>query len=61
MSEAALFPKSWPLILDFFEFFIPFYVCPDPNPAQGPLRQKVAVPVPVTKLPTVKENKKGED
>jgi hypothetical protein len=26
MSEAAYFPESWPLILDFLTFFIIFYV-----------------------------------
>jgi hypothetical protein len=55
MSEAAYFPESWPLIFDFFTFFISFYVGSKPNlvpepepqsiPVTVPLRQKVTVPL----------------
>ncbi len=38
MSEAAYFPESWPLIFDFFNFFISFYFMldRDPNPVPEP-------------------------
>jgi hypothetical protein len=46
---ASYFPKSWPLIFDFFVFFLLHSLLVwDPNPFPVTLRQKVTVPaVPV--------------